>query len=209
MTNPNGNYKDNSIVIFNYERRNTMVNTNNVCMFEGRVAKEPQFSQINGSNGPIDKVVFDLAVDRGYNAQKRQEAQNNNQATADFIHCSMIGAQVNAFKQYCPKGKAIKVLCHYTQYNYTDKNTGQTQYGHQFDVDNFGFVTNDSKNLGTNQDGGDGNFVQNNTPPQNNFNNAYATPNNNMNNGQQFMNAPQSQNNSNFEMFSDNPAAPF
>jgi single-strand DNA-binding protein len=194
-----------------------MVNTNNLCVFEGRVAKDPQFSQINGQNGPIDKVVFDLAVDRGMSAQQRQNAQANQQQTADFIHCSMIGNQVNAFRQYCPKGKAVKVLCHYTQYTYTDKQTGQTQYGHQFDVDNFGFTTADAKALGDGNNGGG--YQQNNGYNQNNGGNYGQNngnyggqPNNNYGNNKPqnnggFMNAPQPQ--SNFEMFSDNPASPF
>jgi single-stranded DNA-binding protein len=176
-----------------------MVNTSNMCIFEGRVAKDPEFTQINGQNGPIDKVVFDIAVDRGMNAQQKQNAQANQQATADFIHCSMIGNQVNAFKQWCPKGKAIKVLCHYTQYTYTNKQTGQTQYGHQFDVDNFGFVTNDAKSLS-----GGGNVNANN-------NMGFQQQNNGFQNNNNFMNAPQPQQtqNSNFEMFTDNPASPF
>lgn len=192
-----------------------MVNTSNMCMFEGRVAKDPEFTQINGQNGPIDKVTFDLAVDRGMNAQQRQAAQANQQQTADFVHCSMIGNQVNAFKQYCPKGKAIKVLCHYTQYSYTNKQTGQTQYGHQFDVDNFGFVTADAKTIGGGQQSNNGGYQQNNGfQPQNNGyqqNGGYQQNNGGFqpqNNG--FMGAPQPNNGgSNFEMFSDNPASPF
>lgn len=193
-----------------------MVNTSNLCMFEGRVAKDPQFSQINGQNGPIDKVIFDLAVDRNMNAQQKQNAQANQQPTADFIHCSMIGNQVNAFKQYCPKGKAVKVLCHYSQYTYTDKQTGQTQYSHQFDVDNFGFTVADAKALNNNNGNNGGGYQQNNGYGQNNGynqnNNNYGGQSNNSygNNQQQnngFMNAPQPQ--SNFEMFSDNPASPF
>lgn len=189
-----------------------MVNTNNLCVFEGRVAKDPQFSQINGQKGPIDKVVFDLVVDRGMNAQQRQNAQANQQQTADFIHCSMIGNQVNAFRQYCPKGKAVKILCHYTQYTYTDKQTGQTQYGHQFDVDNFGFTTADAKSLGDGSGNNGGNFNQGNGGyGQNNGGNYGGQQNNNYGNNQQnngnFMNAPQPQ--SNFDMFSDNPASPF
>ena len=180
-----------------------MVNTSNLCIFEGRVAKDPEFTQINGQNGPIDKVVFDIAVDRGMSAQQRQNAQANQQATADFIHCSMIGNQVNAFRQYCPKGKAVKVLCHYTQYTYTNKQTGQTQYGHQFDVDNFGFVTADAKTLNNGQQGGNGGFQNNNGYQQNNNGYQQQPQNNN------FMNAPQPNNGSNFEMFSDNPASPF
>lgn len=197
-----------------------MVNTNNLCIFEGRVAKDPQFSQINGQNGPIDKVVFDLAVDRGMSSQQKQNAQANQQPTADFIHCSMIGNQVNAFKQYCPKGKAVKVLCHYEQYTYTDKQTGQTQYRHQFNVDNFGFTTSDTKALGGNNagansygqnNGGGYNQGNNGNYGQNNGGNYGGQQNNNYGNNQQnngnFMNAPQPQ--SNFDMFSDNPASPF
>lgn len=197
-----------------------MVNTNNLCIFEGRVAKDPQFSQINGQNGPIDKVIFDLAVDRGMSSQQKQNAQANQQPTADFIHCSMIGNQVNAFKQYCPKGKAVKVLCHYEQYTYTDKQTGQTQYRHQFNVDNFGFTTSDTKALGSNNtgansygqnNGGGYNQGNNGNYGQNNGGNYGGQQNNNYGNNQQnngnFMNAPQPQ--SNFDMFSDNPASPF
>lgn len=184
-----------------------MVNTNNLCVFEGRVAKDPQFSQINGQNGPIDKVVFDLAVDRGMNSQAKQNAQANQQATADFIHCSMIGAQVKSFQQYCPKGKAVKVLCHYTQYTYIDKQTGQTQYGHQFDVDNFGFTTADAKSISNNgsQQGG----YQNNGYQNNGYqNNGYNNHQNNNFNGNMNGNMQQG-NNSNFDMFSDNPNSPF
>lgn len=174
-----------------------MVNTSNLCIFEGRISKDPEFSQIQGQSGPIDKVVFDLAVDRGMSASQRQTAQSNNQQTADFIHCSMIGAQVKTFQQYCPKGKAVKVLCHYTQYTYTNKQTGQTQYGHQFDVDKLGFVTNDAKSLS-----GGGNA---------NNNAGFQQQNNGFQNNNNFMNAPQPQQiqNSNFEMFTDNPASPF
>ena len=186
-----------------------MINTNNLCIFEGRVAKDPQFSQVNGQNGAIDKVVFDIAVDRGLSSAQKQNAQNNNQPTADFIHCSMIGNQVNAFKQYCPKGKAIKVLCRYSQYTYQDKQTGQTQYGHQFEVDNFGFTTADAKNMADNGQQGAHQQQQQGLYPQNN--NAFGQQGyyqQQNNNG--FMNMPQQQSTGNFQMFDNsNAASPF
>ena len=173
-----------------------MINTSNLCTFEGRVAKDPQFSTIQGQNGQIEKVVFDLAVDRGMSKQQKANAQNNGQPTADFVHCSMIGAQVAAFREYCPKGKAVKVVARYSQYTYQDKNTGQTQYGHQFDVDNFGFVTQDASYINNgNNGGGNGGYQQN--QQQNNF-----------------QQAPQPQNN-NFDMFgggipnTNNASSPF
>lgn len=193
-----------------------MINTSNLCMFEGRVAKDPQFSQVNGQNGPIEKVVFTLAVDRGMSSAQKQNAQNSQQATADFINCEMIGNQVNAFRQYCPKGKAIKIVCRYEQYQYQNQQTGQTQYGHRFNVDNFGFVVQDAKNMTQNGGGGNtGGFQQNNGYQQNNyqqnaggFQGGYQ-----QNAGQQqqnFMNAPQPQNTGNFEMFEQsNSASPF
>lgn len=186
-----------------------MINTSNLCIFEGRVAKDPQFSQVNGQNGPIEKVVFDLAVDRGLSAAQKQNAQ----VTADFIHCAMIGNQVNAFRQYCPKGKAIKVVCRYEQYQYQDKQTGQTQYGHQFQVDNFGFTTADAKNMAQGGGNASGGFQQNNGYQ----NNGYQQNNNYQQGGYQqqpqqnnFMNAPAPQQMGNFEMFEQsNSASPF
>jgi len=174
-----------------------MINTSNLCTFEGRISKDPEFSQFQGKNGPVDKVVFDLAVDRGMNSQAKQNAQQNNEPTADFIHCNMIGAQVAAFRQFCPKGKAVKIVCRYHQFTYIDKNTGETRYGHDFDVDSFGFVTQDASYIANNGQ-------QNNNQQYNNqqFNNGYQQ------NAQQqqqnnFNSAPQPQNNG-FDMFGGN-----
>lgn len=193
-----------------------MANTSNVCMFEGRIAKDPQFTQVNSQNGPLEKATFDIAVDRGMSAAQRQAAQSNNQQTADFIHCSMIGNKVNTLKQYFPKGKAIKVVCHYTQYTYQNKQTGQTEYGHHFDVDDIGFVIQDAKGLSQdNSNAGVNNGfapIQQNlngnmygSQPQQQYGNPYAPQQNN-----NFMGAPQAQNNGNFEMYdASNSASPF
>ena len=39
-----------------------MVNSHNLCIFEGRIIKDPQVSQVNTSNGPMDKVTFIILI---------------------------------------------------------------------------------------------------------------------------------------------------
>ena len=142
-----------------------MFNLANCCFFEGRISRDPQFSQVqmgigqNGQPNMVDKALFSIAVDRALSSQQRQKAKNGDQSikTVDFIPCSLIGAQVATLRQYFPKGKAIKVVGHYTEYQTTDQQTGQTKYGHIFEIDNIGFTIADSKNI---QNGGG--QVQNN-----------------------------------------------
>lgn len=169
-----------------------MFNLANCCFFEGRISRDPQFSQVqmgvgqNGQPNMVDKALFSIAVDRALSSQQRQKAKNGDQSikTVDFIPCSLIGAQVATLRQYFPKGKAIKVVGHYTEYQTTDQQTGQTKYGHIFEIDNIGFTIADSKNI---QNGGgqaqnnNGGYQQNNggysqqsaqnfnQQPQNNF----------------------------------------
>ena len=181
------------------------LNTSNVCQFEGRIAKDPQFQQLQGPQGPFEKVTFDIAVDRGLSAAQRQEAQNNNKPTADFIHCSLTGNAVNNFRQYYGKGKAIRVVCHYSQYQYVDKQTGQTQYGHNFEVDGFGFTVRDASNVAQGNDQQQGGFQNNGyqQPQQNYQNNGYQ---------QQGGGYPQQQQQvqGNFQMFDNsNTSSPF
>ena len=132
-----------------------MFNLANCCFFEGRISRDPQFSQVqmgvgqNGQPNMVDKALFSIAVDRALSSQQRQKAKNGDQSikTVDFIPCSLIGAQVATLRQYFPKGKAIKVVGHYTEYQTTDQQTGQTKYGHIFEIDNIGFTIADSKNI--------------------------------------------------------------
>lgn len=185
-----------------------MFNLANCCFFEGRISRDPQFSQVqmgvgqNGQPNMVDKALFSIAVDRALSSQQRQKAKNGDQSikTADFIPCSLIGAQVATLRQYFPKGKAIKVVGHYTEYQTTDQQTGQTKYGHIFEIDNIGFTIADSKNV---QNGG-GQSQNNNGYQQNN--NGYQQNNgyNNQQSAQNFNQQPQN----NFAMF-DESESPF
>ena len=121
----------------------------------------------------VEKALFTIAVDRALSSAQRQKVKNGDKSvkTADFIPCSLLGAQVATLKQYFPVGKAIRVMGHYTEYQTTDSQTGQTKYGHIFEVDNISFTVQDPKNLQQNQG-------QQQAAPQQNYQqpNTYQAP---------------------------------
>ena len=126
-----------------------MINSANICIFEGRMVRDPQYSTVQMGQDSVEKALFTIAVDRALSAAQRQKAKNGDQSvkTADFIPCSLLGDQVATLRQYFPVGKSIRVIGHYTEYQTTDQQTGQKKYGHMFEIDNIGFAVQDSKNL--------------------------------------------------------------
>ena len=125
-----------------------MINPANICIFEGRITRDPQVSSIQMGQDSVEKALFTIAVDRALSSAQRQKVKNGDKSikTTDFIPCSLLGAQVATLKQYFPVGKAIRVMGHYTEYQTTDNQTGQTKYGHIFEVDNISFTVQDPKN---------------------------------------------------------------
>ena len=155
-----------------------MINPSNMCMFEGRIVRDPQYSTVQIGNDNVEKALFTIAVERALTANQRQKAKTDNTVkTADFIPCSLLGGSVATLRSYFPQGKAIKVVGHYTEYQSTDPQTGQKKYGHMFEIDSIGFVTQDSKNVQQNQQQNNGGYQQ--APQQN-----YQQP-------QQYQQAPQ------------------
>lgn len=189
-----------------------MFNGNNICIFEGRTTQNQNYSQINGQNGPIDKVLFSISVPRALTSQQRQDP---NAKKNDFVNFSMIGAQVKTLQQYFPAGTPIKVFARYTEYETVDQQSGQKKYGHIFEVENIGFVVSPAQNQGQNnnnggnyQNNGNNNYQNNNNNYQNNNqnyqqnnNNGFQQQNSQPNNN--FQNNNQQQNNGNFQMFGD------
>lgn len=133
----------------------------NNCTFMGRVSKAPTVTQIqmgvdqNGQPNMVDKAMFSVAVDRQLTPQQRQKIQAGDTSikNCDFVPLSATGAVVKFIQSYCPQGKAIIVKCHYSEYTTKDQQTGQTKYGHTFEVDDITFATQDSKNLQGNNGG--------------------------------------------------------
>ena len=192
-------------------------NLANSCTFMGRIVGDPQFSTVQGSNGPFTKVFFKLAVDRKLPSQQRKAAMNGDTSivTSDFVPCSAIGSNADFIKNYCPKGRAVIISACFTTYTYNDKNTGEKKYGYQFDVQHVEGTVKDAKNMVApnqqnngyqQQQGGyqqQGNGYQQNYQQQNN---GYQQQNNGGFNNQS-MNPPQQQQQqmqSNFDMFDEN-----
>lgn len=182
-----------------------MQNAKNSCKFIGRMAKDIDVQTIQGgANGSFKKGRFSIAVDRALSADERQKVKNGDTSiqTCDFIECEVTGDNLidKLISPFMPKGKAVVVDCHYQQYTYNDKNSGEKRYGHKFIVDAIDFVTQDAKDL-ANNNGGNGNGGNNgyNNYGNNGYNNNNYGNNNYGNNNRQ-QQPPQ---NSGFAMFDD------
>lgn len=73
-------------------------------------------------------AVFILAVDKGLSKQKREEAEQANRPTADFISCQAWGMTADLLSQYCGKGSKIALEGRIQTGSYQDKETGKTVY---------------------------------------------------------------------------------
>lgn len=171
-----------------------MANVGNVCMFEGRITRDINYSSFNvpdgnGGQRTVSKALFTIAVDRALSKDQRQKVKNgdNSIKTADFIPISVTGAMVDSvLKPYFFKGKGIRVHAHYTEWQTKDQQTGETKYGHSFEADDIGFCIQDPQgshnNNGGNQNNGNygGGYQGNNQsqPQQPSQNNAQPPQNN-------------------------------
>lgn len=127
----------------------------NNCTFMGRVSKIYSIGPVqmgvdqNGQPNMVDKAIFSIAVERQLTPAQRQKIQAGDTTikNCDFVPLTATGAVVKFIQSYCPQGKAIIVKCHYSEYTTKDPQSGQTKYGHTFEVDDITFATQDSKNL--------------------------------------------------------------
>lgn len=78
---------------------------NNVNLI-GRLVRDPELRYIP-SGTAVTK--FTLAVDKNLSREKKQEAERNNQPTADFINIVAWGKQAENVANYTSKGKLIAV----------------------------------------------------------------------------------------------------
>ncbi len=126
-----------------------MINPSNLCTFEGRIVRDPNYSTLQFGQDTVEKAMFTIAVDRALSQAQRQKVKAGDQSvkTSDFIPCSLMGGQVKVLRDWFPVGKGIKVIGRYTEYTTTDQSTGQKKYGHIFEVDNISFTVQDSKKL--------------------------------------------------------------
>ena len=78
---------------------------NNVIL-TGRITKKIEISFTNSGK---TFTRFTLAVDKGLSKEKRQQAETDGQATADFINCVAWGKTAETLQKYTAKGKKILV----------------------------------------------------------------------------------------------------
>lgn len=153
-------------------------NINNTCKFVGRMVKDAELSYIpvKGGAEQMAKAKFTVAVDKVMNKQQKETAKQNNQPTADFIQCEIVGKRAETLANFFPKGKPIVVNASFRTFSYKHKTTGETVYSYAFDVDDFGFVPGDFSE----QNGGNGAVRQNNNHSSGN-NSGYNSGYNNYN----------------------------
>ena len=114
---------------------------NNVNLM-GRLTKDVDL-KITNSNLAV--VRFNVATDRKLSKEKRMEAINNNQPTADFISCIAFGRTAEIIEQYFHKGNKIAITGHIQTGSYENQQ-GQRIYTTDVIVDSFDFVESSSSN---------------------------------------------------------------
>ena len=80
----------------------------NTVILIGRLTREPELRYLpSGNNTAVAR--FTLAVDRDLSKEKRQQAEANNQPTADFINVTVWGKQAENCNNYLAKGRLVAV----------------------------------------------------------------------------------------------------
>ena len=120
---------------------------NNVSLM-GRLTKDPEVRY--SANTQLANARFSVAVDRKLSKEKRMEAENNNQPTADFINCVAFGRTAEVIGQYFRKGNRIAITSHIQTGSYENQQ-GQRIYTTDVIVDQLDFVES-SKNNSKNED---------------------------------------------------------
>lgn len=82
---------------------------------------------------------FTLAINRKLTKEKRQEAEANNQPTADFINCIAFGKTAETLSNYVGKGNQLAIEGHIQTGSYENKE-GRTIYTTDVIVDGFTFI---------------------------------------------------------------------
>ena len=119
----------------------------------GRLVRDPELKY---SQSGMAILRFTVAVDRKLSKDKKEEAQANNQPTADFISCTAFGKTAEVIANYHSKGSQIAVEGRIQTGSY--EKDGQRIYTTDVVVDNITFI------------GSSNNQSNNNYRPNNNYN---------------------------------------
>ena len=81
----------------------------NVCIFEGRLTKDSEFTVFGQKDTP--KLKFSLANNYGYGEYKK----------VNYIDCEIIGKKAESLAQYMVRGKAVNIVTEYHQQRWEDQ----------------------------------------------------------------------------------------
>ncbi|MBU5669552.1 single-stranded DNA-binding protein [Peptoniphilus sp. MSJ-1] len=112
---------------------------NNISLL-GRLVKDPELRRTQQGTAA---ARFTVAVDRGLSKEKRQQAEANNQPTADFINCIAWGKAAELISNYFSKGSRIGIVGRIQTGSY-EKN-GQRIYTTDVVVNSISFIDSKSE----------------------------------------------------------------
>ena len=112
----------------------------------GRLVRDPE---LRYSQSGMAILRFTVAVDRKLSKDKRDEAQANNQPTADFISCTAFGKTAEVIANYHGKGSQIGVEGRIQTGSY--EKDGRTIYTTDVLVNSITFIGSKNNSNGGNQ----------------------------------------------------------
>lgn len=111
----------------------------------GRLTRDPELKYTQSGTAI---VRFTTAVNRKLSKEKRQQAEQNNQPTADFISCQAWGKTAETIAQYFKKGNRIGITGHIQTGSY--EKDGTRIYTTDIVVDSVDFIENRQENTTAN-----------------------------------------------------------
>jgi len=128
---------------------------NNVALI-GRLTKDPELRFVSGSGMAV--AQFTLAVDKNLSREKKQQFEQQNKPTADFIRVVVWGKQAENCANYLEKGRRVAIQGSISVTSYKS-NTGEVRYSTDVVANNVEFVDwGDKKQPGAPQQKNTGNF---------------------------------------------------
>ena len=109
----------------------------------GRLVREPELKYTQSG---LAVLRFTVAVDRKLSKDKREEAERNNQPTADFISCTAFGKTAEVIANHHGKGSQIAVEGRIQTGSY--EKDGRTIYTTDVLVNSITFVGSKNNNSG-------------------------------------------------------------
>lgn len=120
----------------------------NIVTISGRLVKDPEFASTS-SQLPVAK--FTLAIDRKMSKEKRKEAEQKGQSTADFIRVVVFKKKAELCNQFLRKGLRAIVKGELRTGSYKTQ-TGETRYTVEVYASDVEFIDFANKSQSSNVD---------------------------------------------------------